>query len=181
MAKHARNAWEVPGFKARRAPMVVLFTIKDFPQRGLINILGGKVADVYPQIAQEISLIRSSRIWQQTQPLARLMALSSTPTISSLSILIAPKSLTRTATFRPWSPFRMRLSSVVLPEPRKPVSMVSGTAVPPSFAISEMPPEKSCELLGKLATLFINLRSPARRQSYLQGLLLKRPYPPAIS
>jgi hypothetical protein len=46
---------------------------------------------------------------------------ASTPTTSSASMFIAPKSLTNTATRRPWSPFRIRLSSVVFPEPRNPV------------------------------------------------------------
>ena len=45
--------------------------------------------------------MRSSRIWQQTQPLARLIVLPSTPTTSSASMLTAPKSLTRTPTRRP--------------------------------------------------------------------------------
>ena len=63
---------------------------------------------------------------QQTQPLARLMTLLSTPTMSSASMLIEPKSLTSTATLRPWLPLRMRLSRVVLPAPRKPVRMVTG-------------------------------------------------------
>src|SRR5271165_3819329 len=45
--------------------------------------------------------MRSSRIWQQTQPLDRLITLLSTPTTSSASILMEPKSLTRTPTRRP--------------------------------------------------------------------------------
>src|SRR5262245_33342851 len=71
---------------------------------------------------------KSSRMLQQTQPLARLMTFPSlsTPTTSSASMLIEPKSFTNTATRRPWLPLRMRLSSVVLPAPRKPVSTVSG-------------------------------------------------------
>src|SRR5208282_2277041 len=79
---------------------------------------------------------RSSRIWQQTQPLDRLIMLSFTPTTSSASMLIEPKSLTRTPTRRPWLPVRMRFSNVVLPAPRKPVRMVIGTALPWSVATS---------------------------------------------
>src|SRR5208337_1329768 len=79
---------------------------------------------------------RSSRIWQHTQPLDRLIMLSFTPTTSSASMLIEPKSLTRTPTRNPWSPVRMRFSSVVLPAPRKPVRMVIGTALPWSAMIS---------------------------------------------
>ena len=46
---------------------------------------------------------RSSRMLQQTQPLARLMTSPSfsTPTTSSASMLIEPKSFTNTATRRP--------------------------------------------------------------------------------
>ena len=41
-------------------------------------------------------------------------------------MLIEPKSFTRTAMRSPWSPVRMRFSSVVLPAPRNPVSTVRG-------------------------------------------------------
>ena len=46
-------------------------------------------------------------------------------------MLIEPKSLTRTPTLIPWSPLRMRLSRVVLPAPRKPVSTVTGVRLAP--------------------------------------------------
>ena len=71
--------------------------------------------------------IKSSRIVQHTHPFARLITSPSTPTTSSASMLIDPKSLTSTATRSPWSPRRMRFRSVVLPAPRKPVRTVSGT------------------------------------------------------
>ena len=74
---------------------------------------------------------RSSRIEQQTQPLARLITSLSTSTTRSASMLIEPKSLTRTPTFIPWSPLRMRLSRVVLPAPRNPVSTVTGVRSAP--------------------------------------------------
>ena len=38
----------------------------------------------------------------------------------------SPNSFSMTAIFWPWASVRMRLSSVVLPEPRKPVRMVAG-------------------------------------------------------
>ncbi|MOA46801.1 hypothetical protein D3C78_1693580 [compost metagenome] len=47
-------------------------------------------------------------------------------TISWLSMLIAPKSLTITAMRKPWSLVRMRFSKVVLPAPRKPDTRVTG-------------------------------------------------------
>src|SRR5881397_3785352 len=71
---------------------------------------------------------RSSRIVQHTQPLARLMVWPSTATISLASMLIEPKSLTRTATRRPSEWCRIWLTSEVLPEPRNPPMMVTGTS-----------------------------------------------------
>ena len=64
-------------------------------------------------------ITRSSRISQQMQPFVRLIVFSSTPSTSSASMLMAPKSLTSTPTRRPCCPLRMRFSNVVLPEPRK--------------------------------------------------------------
>ena len=66
---------------------------------------------------------------QQMQPLARLMTPLSAPAISSASILIAPKSLTTAAMRRPSACCRMRLTSVVLPAPRKPVTSRIGTCM----------------------------------------------------
>src|SRR6266436_2067321 len=71
---------------------------------------------------------RSSRIVQQTQPLARLMVSPSTATISLASMLIEPKSLTRTAIRRPSECCRIWLTSEVLPQPRNPPMMVSGNS-----------------------------------------------------
>ncbi len=52
-------------------------------------------------IAATTDSIRSSRIVQHTQPFARLITSLSTPTTSSASMLIDPKSLTSTATRSP--------------------------------------------------------------------------------
>src|SRR5262245_52316509 len=60
------------------------------------------------------------------QPLARLTVVWVWLTISWLSMLMAPKSLTITAMRRPWSLVRMRISKVVLPAPRKPDTRVTG-------------------------------------------------------
>src|SRR6266536_1179342 len=83
---------------------------------------------------------RSSRIVQQTQPLARLTVSPSTATISLASMLIEPKSFTRTATRRPSEWCRTWLTSEVLPEPRNPPMMVSGTSEvaldPPAGGVS---------------------------------------------
>src|SRR5271165_636367 len=87
-------------------------------------------------IAATTASTKSSRIVQHTQPLARLMTSSLTPMTSSVSMLIAPKSLTSTATRSPCAPFRMRLSSVVFLAPRNPVRTVTGTALTSSATIS---------------------------------------------
>ncbi len=54
-------------------------------------------------ITRVTAATKSSRMLQQTQPLARLMTSPSlsTPTTSSASMLIEPKSFTNTATRRP--------------------------------------------------------------------------------
>src|SRR5204862_6850148 len=62
---------------------------------------------------------------QQMQPLVRVIISPSRDCTSSASMLIAPKSLTRTARRRPPASRRTRLSSVVLPAPRKPQMTVS--------------------------------------------------------
>src|SRR3984885_639916 len=69
---------------------------------------------------------RSPRTVQHTQPLFISKTSSSAPMIRSLSMPISPNSLTMTAYFLPWFSDRMRLSSVVLPAPRYPVSTVTG-------------------------------------------------------
>ena len=82
-------------------------------------------------------LIRSPRTVQQTHPLfiskissselnLLLTKLSSTPT--------SPNSFSMIAIFLPWLAVKMWLSSVVLPEPRKPVSTVTGTLASDSAA-----------------------------------------------
>src|SRR5262245_61096836 len=52
---------------------------------------------------------------------------SSVFSMISLSTPTSPNSFSITAMRLPWSSLRMRLSSVVLPAPRKPVRMVTGT------------------------------------------------------
>ncbi|MDT4821683.1 hypothetical protein FQZ97_548680 [compost metagenome] len=64
---------------------------------------------------------------QQTQPLLICTICSfDSVTRMSLSMFSSPNSFSMTAIFWPWASVRMRLSSVVLPEPRKPVRMVAG-------------------------------------------------------
>ena len=72
-------------------------------------------------------LIRSPRTVQQMQPLFISTICSSLFSMISLSTPTSPNSFSITAIFLPWSSLRMRLSSVVLPAPRKPVRMVTGT------------------------------------------------------
>lgn len=64
---------------------------------------------------------------QQMQPLL-ICTICSVPSCTrmSLSMFSSPNSFSITAIFMPWCSFRMRLSSVVLPLPRKPVRMVTG-------------------------------------------------------
>ena len=70
---------------------------------------------------------RSSRIEQQMQPLFIWMMFSCVSfTKISLSMFSSPNSFSITAIFCPWASVKMRLSSVVLPAPRKPVRMVTG-------------------------------------------------------
>src|SRR6266849_8372049 len=64
---------------------------------------------------------------QQTHPLARLMVSPSIDTISLASILIAPKSFTRTAIRRPDRFDSIWFSSEVFPDPRNPPTIVNGT------------------------------------------------------
>lgn len=70
---------------------------------------------------------RSSRMVQQMQPLLIWMICSlDSVTRMSLSMFSSPNSFSITAIFWPWASDSRRLSSVVLPEPRKPVRMVAG-------------------------------------------------------
>ena len=70
---------------------------------------------------------KSSRIEQQMQPLFiwTMFSLVSFTRIS-LSMFSSPNSFSITAIFWPWASVSTRLSKVVLPEPRKPVRMVTG-------------------------------------------------------
>src|SRR5690242_9324645 len=70
---------------------------------------------------------RSPRTVQQMQPLLVSNSSSSAPITSSLSTPTSPNSFSMTAMRLPWFSDRIRLRSVVLPEPRKPVSTVTGT------------------------------------------------------
>src|SRR6266568_3431401 len=72
--------------------------------------------------------IRSPRTVQHTQPLFISMICSPVPVSRmSLSTPASPSSFSITAMRRPCRSLRTRLMSVVLPLPRKPVSMVTGT------------------------------------------------------
>jgi hypothetical protein len=71
--------------------------------------------------------IRSPRTVQQMQPLLVSNSSSSAPMTSSLSTPTSPNSFSMTAMRLPCFSDRMRFSSVVFPEPRKPVSTVTGT------------------------------------------------------
>src|SRR4051812_46528009 len=71
--------------------------------------------------------IKSPRTVQQMQPLFISTICSSVRSRISPSTPLSPNSFSITAILWPWSSFRMRLSSVVLPAPRKPVRMVTGT------------------------------------------------------
>src|SRR5687767_6103893 len=71
--------------------------------------------------------IRSPRTVQQMQPLFISTICSSDFSMISLSTPLSPNSFSITAMRWPWSSLRMRLSSVVLPLPRKPVRIVTGT------------------------------------------------------
>ena len=66
---------------------------------------------------------------QQMQPLLSSTMSSPVAMIRSLSIPISPNSFTSTAVFTPCWLLRMWLSSVVLPAPRKPVRMVTGSGL----------------------------------------------------
>ena len=82
-----------------------------------------------PWTSCKVDSTRSSRIEQQTHPFERLTEFPETPATSSASILISPKSLTRTPIRRPWFPCSMWLSSDVFPAPRNPLRIVIGTGV----------------------------------------------------
>src|SRR6185295_16812069 len=71
--------------------------------------------------------MRSPRTVQQMQPLFISTICSSPVSMISLSTPISPNSFSITAMRWPWSSFRIRLSSVVLPLPRNPVRIVTGT------------------------------------------------------
>src|SRR5207302_1355370 len=71
--------------------------------------------------------IRSPRTVQHMQPLFISTICSSACSMIALSIPTSPNSFSITAMRWPWSSLRMRLSSVVLPLPRKPVRIVTGT------------------------------------------------------
>jgi len=71
--------------------------------------------------------MRSVRAVQhRQQPLLISMIFSSPPSTSALSMGISPNSFSMTAMRCPWLAVRMWFTSVVLPEPRKAVSTVTG-------------------------------------------------------
>src|SRR5215213_8223556 len=74
--------------------------------------------------------MKSPPMPQQIQPLVSVSISPSRDSTSSASMLIAPKSLTSTASRRPPASRRTRLSSVVLPAPRKPPMTVSAMPDP---------------------------------------------------
>ena len=64
---------------------------------------------------------------QQMQPLLICTICSfDSVTRMSLSMFSSPNSFSITAIFWPWASVKTRLSKVVLPEPKKPVRMVTG-------------------------------------------------------
>ena len=71
--------------------------------------------------------IRSPRTVQQMQPLFISKTSSSELITNAWSMPISPNSFSITAMRLPCCSVRMWLSSVVLPEPRKPVKTVTGT------------------------------------------------------
>src|SRR5687767_12359383 len=71
--------------------------------------------------------MRSPRTVQQMQPLLVSNSSSSAPITSWWSTPTSPNSFSMTAMRLPCFSLRMRFRSVVLPEPRKPVSTVTGT------------------------------------------------------
>src|SRR5262245_25797099 len=78
--------------------------------------------------------IKSPRTVQQMQPLFISTICSSPVSMMSLSTPISPNSFSITAMRWPWSSLRIRLSSVVLPLPRNPVRIVTGTMLVSSIA-----------------------------------------------
>src|SRR5664279_4122623 len=70
---------------------------------------------------------QNAAILQQTQPLVRLMVSPSWLAMRAASMLMLPKSLTRIAKRKPWSPRSRELSTVVLPAPRRPRHHFAGT------------------------------------------------------
>ena len=75
---------------------------------------------------------RSVRVMQHRQPLPSSTVSSALARTSASSMPVAPNSLTTTAVPAPSGVARKRLSSVVLPAPRKPVSTVTGMRAPRS-------------------------------------------------
>src|SRR4051794_28739538 len=71
--------------------------------------------------------IRSPLSEQQMQPLLNSTMSPSVETIRAPSMLTSPNSLTRTAVFSPRWLVRMWFTRVVLPLPRKPVMIVTGS------------------------------------------------------
>src|SRR5256885_1844632 len=98
--------------------------------------------------------IRSPRTVQQMQPLFISTICSSLFWMISLSTPTSPNSFSITAMRWPWSSLRMRLSSVVLPAPRKPVRIVTGTMLfscidaPGESAILPFEDEQALEVLA---------------------------------
>src|SRR5258705_3161792 len=90
--------------------------------------------------------IRSPRTVQHRQPLLNsINCSSSSPKISWPSMPISPNSLTMTATVRPCRWLRMVLTSVVFPDPRKPVMIVTGI-LPSGVALFIRSPLFTCLL-----------------------------------
>jgi len=79
--------------------------------------------------------MRSPRTLQQMQPLFISNSSSSLWMTSWLSTPTSPYSFSITAMRRPCCSVRMRLRSVVLPAPRKPVRTVTGIGLDMNFSI----------------------------------------------
>src|SRR6185503_12917379 len=88
--------------------------------------------------------IKSPRTVQQTQPLFISTICSSDFSMIALSTPTSPNSFSITAMRWPWSSLRIRFSSVVLPAPRKPVRIVTGTML--SCCMRETPNRRSAIL-----------------------------------
>ena len=94
--------------------------------------------------------MRSPRTVQQMQPLFISNTSSSASSTSASSTPTSPNSFSITAIRRPCRSVRMRLSKVVLPEPRKPVRTVTGTRSSESMR-SVMVKEVSNSAVGEQA------------------------------